>query len=141
MSKSNAHETAWLALVYNATAFADLAENDSSSPATTLSVALHTADPGEAGDQSTSEATYTGYARVEVARTSGGWTVSGNQVSNTAVIDFPAATGGSETLTHFSVGYGAGNDMLSYGTLSSSIAVSSGIQPSIAAGTLVITED
>lgn len=141
MSKSNSHETSLLALLFNATAFADLAENDSSSPATTLSVALHTADPGEAGDQSTSEAAYTSYARVAVNRNSGGWTVSGNQVSNTAVINFPAATGGSETLTHFSVGYGASDAMLYSGALSSSIAVSSGIQPSIAAGTLVITED
>jgi predicted methyltransferase len=141
MSKSNAFETDLLELIFNATALADLAENDTSSPATTISVALHTADPGETGDQDTSEATYTSYARVEVARSGAGWTVSGNSVTNAADIDFPTATGGSETITHFSVGYGAADAMLYYGALSSSVAVSSGIQVSIAAGDLTITED
>lgn len=42
-------------------------------------VSLHTGDPGEAGDQTTNEATYAGYARVAVARDSGGWTVTGSQ--------------------------------------------------------------
>lgn len=141
MSKSNTLETAVLDLLFNASAFADMAENDSSSPATNLAVALHTADPGEAGDQTTSEAAYTSYARVNVARTSGGWTVSGNQVSNTAAVDFPEATGGSETITHFSIGIPGGDVMLYSGALSSSLAVSSGITPSFAIGQIVITED
>jgi hypothetical protein len=54
---------------------------------------LHTADPGEAGDQTTSEVTYTSYARVAVARTAGGHTVTNNSVSPVANIDFPAGTG------------------------------------------------
>jgi hypothetical protein len=33
--------------------------------------------PTDAGSQTSSEATYTSYARVAVARTTGGWTVSG----------------------------------------------------------------
>ena len=97
MSKSNAFETDFLELIFNATAIADLAEDDTTSPATSLYVSLHTSDPGEAGDQTTNETSYTNYARVAVARTSGGWTVSGNQVSNTAAVSFPTcgATGAS----------------------------------------------
>lgn len=38
-------------------------------------VSLHTADPS-AGNQTTSETSYTGYTRVAVARSSGGWTVA-----------------------------------------------------------------
>ena len=141
MSKGNSFETSLLDLIFNADPIADLAENDSSSPATNLEVALHTADPGEAGDQTTSEATYTSYARVNVARTSGGWTVSGNQVSNTAAINFPEATGGSNTITHFSVGVPGSDTILYYGALTASLAVSSGITPSFAPAALVITED
>lgn len=88
MSKGNNLETDILALIFNATTIPELAENDTTSPATNITVALHTADPGEAGNQTTSETAYTGYARVNVARTSGGWTVSGNSVSPAANIDF-----------------------------------------------------
>ena len=141
MSKSNAFETSILSLIFTATAIADLAEDDSTSPATTLTVSLHTADPGEAGDLSTSEATYTSYARVTVVRTGSGWTVTGNTVENAAQISFPQATGGSETITHFGIGTGTGDVMLFSGALSSGLAVSSGVTPTFAAGALTVTED
>lgn len=67
-------------------------------------IALHTADPGEAGNQSTSEATYTSYARVGVNRNSGGWTASANPCVNAAQITMPQCTGGSNTITHVSIG-------------------------------------
>lgn len=143
MSKSNALETALLALLFNATTFDGIAEDDTTTPLTNLYVALHTADPGEAGTQATSEATYTSYARVAVARTAGGWTVSGNSVENAAAIVFPEATGGSNTITHFSVGElvsGAG-DIYYSGALTASLAVSTGIEPQFNAGDLTITED
>lgn len=140
MSKTNAFESAILALFFNATAIADLAENDASSPATTLSVSLHTADPGEAGSMTTSEATYTSYARVTVARTSGGWTVTGNSVSPVASIEFPAATGGTNTITHFGVGTGVSNNLMYKGTVTPNIAVSSGVTPILTTAT-AITED
>jgi hypothetical protein len=92
MSKGNTFESDLLALIFNATAIADLADNDASSPLTHLQVALHTADPGEGGSQTTSEIAYTGYARVAVIRTSAGWTVTGNSVSPTA--NRPAALAG-----------------------------------------------
>lgn len=142
MSKSNAFENSLLLLIFNATAIADLAENDSSSPATTLTVALHTADPGEAGTMLTNEAAYSTYARVTVARTAGGWTVTGNSVSPVADIVFPTpSTGDNETLTHFSVGTGVSNNILYKGTLTPNItAVDGGAAPTITTDT-TITED
>jgi hypothetical protein len=142
MSKSNTFENDWLKLIFNATAIANLADNAASSPLTNLYVSLHTADPGEAGNQSTSEISYTSYARVAVARTSGGWTVTNNSVSPVANIDFPAATGGSGTVTYFGVGSASsGTGVLYYsGTVSPSIAVTSGVTPRLTTAS-TITED
>lgn len=142
MSKGNTFENDLLRLIFNGTAIADIAENDATGPLTQLFVALHSADPGEAGDQSTSEVAYTSYARVGVARTVGGWTVTANSVSPVANIDFPAATGGAATATHASIGTaasGAGK-ILYKGALSSSIAVVTGVIPRVASGS-TITED
>jgi len=104
MSKGNTFENDLLKAIFNATAIANLLDNAATTPLTNLFVALHTADPGETGDQTTSESAYTGYARVSVARTSGGWTVTNNQVVNAAAITFPACTAGSSRVTHWSVG-------------------------------------
>src|SRR3990172_12893707 len=107
MSATNAFETALLTLYFNNTDHTnvgDAAGIQNSATAGSFYISLHTGDPGETGDQTTSEATYTSYARVAVARTSGGWTVTNNSVSPAATISFPAATGGSNTITHFGVG-------------------------------------
>ena len=94
-----------LKLIFNATPIANIADNAATAPLTNLYVALHTADPGAAGTQSTSEIAYTSYARVAVARTTGGWTASAAQsTSPVAAITFPAGTGGAGTATFFSVG-------------------------------------
>ena len=107
MSKSNFLETAMLELIFNATALANVADNASTSPLTNLYVALHTADPGDAGTQDTNEASYTGYARVAVARNSGGWTIAGDSVTPTSDIVFGGPTAGSSIVTHWSVGIAA----------------------------------
>lgn len=141
MSKGDTFENDFLKLIFNATAIADLAQDDSSGPATTLTVALHTADPGEAGTQSTSETAYTGYARVAVARTSGGWTVTGSSVSPVANIDFgecTASAGGA--ITHFSVGTGVSNKLLYSGTVTPNITMAVGVIPRLKT-TSTITED
>lgn len=142
MSKSNAFENDLLELIFNATAIANLADNAASSPLTNLYVSLHTADPGEAGNQSTSEATYTSYARVAVARTSGGWTVTGNSVSPVANIDFPAATGGSGTITYFGVGSASsGTGVLYYsGTVTPNISVTAGVTPRLTTASTITEE-
>jgi hypothetical protein len=142
-AKGNVWENDLQKLIFNATAIANIADNAASSPITNLYVSLHTADPGEAGDQTTSEATYTSYARVAVARTSGGWTVTNNSVTNAATISFPAATGGTNTITHFGIGTAssAAGKLLYKGALTSSLAVSSGITPQFAASALTVAED
>lgn len=142
MSKGNTFENDWLKLVFNATAIANIADNAASSPLTNLFVAAHTADPGEAGDQTTSECTYTSYARVSVARTSGGWTVTANSVSPVAAISFPACTGGTNTITHFSVGVATSgaSKILYSGTVTPNISVSTGVTPQLTTASTV-TED
>ena len=102
--KSDTFENDLLKLIFQATAIANVADNAASSPLTNLYVALHTADPTDAGVQNASEATYTGYARVAVARSAGGWTVTGSSVSPAAAISFGACTAGTNTITHWSVG-------------------------------------
>ncbi len=142
MSKGDTFENDLLKLIFNATAIANIADNAASSPLTNLYAALHTANPGESGSQTTSEAAYTSYARAAVARTSGGWTVTANSVSPVANIDFPAATGGSETETYASIGTvssGAGKILYS-GAISPTIAVSSGVTPRLTTAS-TITED
>lgn len=143
MSKGNTYENDLLKLILNGTAIANIADNAASSPLTNLYISLHTADPGEAGDQTTNEATYTGYARVAVLRSSSGFTVSGNAGTNAALITFTICTGGSNTITHFAVGTassGTGKILYS-GALNSSLPVSNNITPEFAAGDLDITED
>ena len=145
MSKSDAWETALLALVFqnaNAAGLGDATGLRGSAAAGSLYVSLHTADPGEAGTQATSEIAYTGYARVAVARSAAGWTVTGNSVSPVADISFPAATGGTATATHFGIGVassGAGT-LLYKGAVTPTIAVSTGVTPVVGTAS-TITED
>ena len=142
MSKGNTFENDILKLFFNATAIADLAQDDASSPATKLYVSLHTSDPGEAGDQTTNETSYGAYSRQGVTRTASSWTVSANSVSPAANIDFPSATSGTATITHFGLGTaatGAGYLMYS-GTVSPNISVSTGVTPRLTTSS-AITED
>lgn len=142
MSKGDTFENDFLRLIFNATSIGNIADNAASSPLTNLHVSLHTADPGEAGSQTTNETSYTSYARVAVARTTGGWTVTGNSVSPVANIAFPSCTGGTATITHFAVGTaasGAGK-VLYKGTVTPSIAVTSGVTPTLTTAS-TITED
>jgi len=141
MSKQNDFEADLLKLIFQAVAIPDLAENDTTSPATTLTVALHTGDPGEAGTQATNEIAYTGYARQTVARTTGGWAITGNSISPVANIDFPEMSGGAGgTVTFVSVGTGVANKMLYSGAVSPTIAVVNGVIPRITTAS-TITED
>ena len=128
-----------LKLVLNATNWANIADNASSSPLTNIYVSLHTASPGVTGTQQTNEAAYTSYARVAVARTSGGWTVTNNTAVPAAQITFAAATGGSETETFVGLGWassGAGV-LYWYGSISPTIAVSGGVTPALTTATTI----
>jgi hypothetical protein len=143
MPKSTATCNSLLALIFNATAWADIAENDSSAPATNLYVSLHTADPGVGNNQTTNETVYTNYVRIAVARTTGGWDApSSGATANAALAQFAQCGASGATLTHVAIGTaasGAGT-VLYAGALSSSLAVALGIQPQFAAGALDVTE-
>jgi hypothetical protein len=145
LSKSNSLENAWLLLLFNNTNIANIGDATGlrgSSTAGSLYVSLHTSDPGEAGDQTTNETSYTSYARIAVARSGAAWTVTANSVSPTAEITFPEATGGTATITHFGVGTASsGTGVLLYkGTVTPNIAVTTGVTP-ILTTTSVINED
>ena len=140
MSFSNQFEADILGLIFNATAISGLADNASSSPLTNLYVALHTADPGEGGNQSTNEVNYTGYARVAVQRSGAGWTLAGQTISPTAVIEFGEMTAGTaNTATHATVGTaasGAGKVIIR-GALSPTIPFQVGTVPRIRANSTI----
>lgn len=140
MSFSNQFEADILGLIFNATAIPGLADNASASPLTNLYVALHTADPGEGGNQSTNEVNYTGYARVAVQRSGAGWTLAGQTISPTAVIEFGEMTAGTAgTAVYASVGTassGAGKIIIR-GALSPTIPFQVGTVPRIRANSTI----
>jgi hypothetical protein len=143
---TNAAEAALLDLLFLNVDWAnigDAAGLQNSATAGSFYISLHSADPGEAGNQSTNEISYTGYARVAVNRTAGGWTRTTSTIANTALVQFPQATGGTATATHFGIGTdstGAGNLLLK-GALNASLSISNGIQPQFAAGAMTATVD
>lgn len=136
MSIADVAEDAILNLVFRAVAWANIADNAASSPQTNTGISLHTADPGDAGDATTSEVAYTSYTRVNVGRTTGGWTASsGGSISPAANIDFPAGTGGSGTVTFWAAGKSnatppTGAQALHWsGTVTPNITTGNGITP------------
>lgn len=142
MSKGNTFENDLLKLIFNGETIPGLADNTVTAANTHLYVSLHTADPGEAGTQTTNEINYTSYARVAVERSPAGWTVTGNSVSPTANIDFPTGTGGSGTATHFAIGTalnGTGK-ILYKGAISPTIVCGNGVTPRLSTSS-TITED
>lgn len=144
MSKSDYFENAMLKILFNATAIANICDNASSGALTNLYLALHTLSPGEGGNQLTNEAAYTSYGRVAVARSTGGWPApTVGSVSPAANIDFPTATGGSETENYASIGAtttGGGGVIYYYGPITPAIPVVSGVTPRLTTAS-VITED
>lgn len=143
MSKSNTFETDILKLLFNATALQNIAR-DAAAP-DTLYVSLHTADPGEAGTQATSETTYTGYARVNVVRTGAAWSVASGSVSPVANIDFAECTAAAgSAISFFGIGTNATAGQAGYllysGTVTPNITMAVGVIPRLKT-TSTITED
>ena len=140
MPKNNTFVNDLLKLLFNGTPIANIADNAATSPLTNLFIALHTADPSATGDQTTSEATYTSYARVSVARTTGGWTASSAQsTSPVANIDFPAGIGGSGTVTYASIGVATSgaSKILYRGTVTPNIVTGNGVTPRLTTASTV----
>lgn len=131
-----------LALIYNATAWANIADNAAASPITTTPMALATASYGVSSTLSSNETVYTNYVRQTPARTTGGWTApSGAATSNAAAIEYPQCGVTGATITSAAVGKSSGAaDIFHYGDLNSPIAVSNQIQPRFPIGAVTITE-
>ena len=101
-------------------------------------VALHTGTLNASSTAVTSECAYGSYARQEVVASSGFDAASGAASQNSALIQFPECTSGSETITYVSIvttASGAGQ-ILYFGPLNSSRSVSAGIQPQFSIGAL-----
>jgi hypothetical protein len=118
-----------------------------SAVAGSLYVSLHSADPGETGDQTTNEITYTTYARVAITRAGASWNVAVADpatAKNAAAVTFPACTVGSVTASYFGVGTvalpGAGKLLFS-GVLSTPLAISPGVTPEFAIDQMILTAD
>jgi len=144
MSMSNAAEQALLDLLFLNVDWAGIGDAgglQNSAAAGSFYIALHSADPGEAGNQTTNEIAYTGYARVAVARTAGGWSRTGSTISNVATVQYGECTAGTATATHFSIGTdvsGTGQIVLS-GALTASRSISPGITPLFNPGVMTAT--
>lgn len=143
MPKSTTHCNDLLGLIFLAAAIADLAQDDGSSPVTSLYVRLHTGAIAAGDPGNTNEATYGAYAALAVARSGVGWTTpSGGSLSNAALAQFVECSSGSNVITHVSINKaasGAGACLYS-GALAASRTISAGIQPQFAENALVVTE-
>lgn len=140
MGKSNVLSNGLLNLIFSATTLANIAENASSSPITQIYISLHTADPTASGNQASNECTYTGYARVGIARDGSGWTTaSGESVSPQAAITFPPGTGGSGTAAFWGLGTDSsgGGELLYSGPISPSIVTGNGVTPQLTSGSTI----
>jgi hypothetical protein len=140
MTIGNTFESELAGLIFQATSIVNIAINASTSPLTNLAVSLHTADPGEAGTMATSETSYGGYARVNVARSTAGWVVTNNSVSPSTNVTFAACTSGSATITYASIGVsttGAAKILFS-GTVTPNISVSAGVTPRLTTASTIV---
>lgn len=146
MSATNVLENGLLSLLFENSNYANVGDATGlrgSSTAGVFYVSLHTGSPADTGDQTTSEAAYTNYARVSVARSTSGWSVASGVADNDAAITFPASGSGPESETHFGIGSdssGSGNLFL-WGALSATLVVNAAVTPSFSAGSLDITLD
>lgn len=115
-----------------------------SSTAGNLYLGLYTVTPSDSAEGTEcTTSNYGSYARVAVVRSSSGWTISGNNIYNTATVTFPTCTAYSCTVVAFAIhtaSTGTGNQII-WGALSSSLAVSNGVTPQFAAGALDVYLD
>lgn len=147
MSKGNTFENELLAHILENADIAligDATGLRGSTAAGNLFFALHTADPGEAGNQTTNEVVYTGYARASIARTGASWDIVGDGTATlAAVLSFPQRTdaGALVTATHFSLGTSSsGTGKILYkGAITPNIPINQNTIPQLGTGT-VITE-
>jgi hypothetical protein len=143
MPKSTATCNSLLALLFNATAWANIADNAASSPLTNLYLSLHTANPGVGNSQTTNETSYTNYARIAVVRTTSGWNVpASGQTQNAALAQFAQCGATGAAITHVAIGTAASGSgtVLYAGALNATLTVANLIQPQFSAGALTVAE-
>jgi hypothetical protein len=140
MTIGNTFENELATLIFNASSIVNIAINATTAPLTTLAVALHTADPGEAGTMATSETTYGAYTRIAVNRTATGWAVTNNSVSPSTNITFAACTSGTATITYASIGVSTTGSakILFSGTVTPNISVSAGVTPRLTTASTIV---
>lgn len=99
-------------------------------------IGLFTSDPTDTGSAGTEVSTGTGYARTAVT-----FTVSGDTASNSAAVEFPAASGGNwGTISHIGVMDAAtGGNMIVHSALTTAKAINDGDVFRIPTGDLDIT--
>ena len=128
MSFSNTFETHVLNYVFTTT---------SVTRPTAWYLALFTSNPAE--DASGTEVSTSGTA---YARQSATFTVSGNEATTSAAIEFPTATASYGTVTHVGVfDASTGGNMIAYSALSTSKAVGTGDVFRVPAGDFDLTLD
>lgn len=132
----------FLALLYNAVAWANIADNAAGAPIATIQAALATASYGPTDNAGANETVYTNYVRQTVARSVAGWTApAGGATSNAAAIEYPQCGVTGATITSMCTAKAAGaSEIFHYGDLNSPIAVSNQIQPRFPIGAVTITE-
>lgn len=138
MPSSTAFANEMLKLFLTGVAIPAIADNAASSPIDTLWVAFHTADPGGAGSQATSELSYGEYARQSIPRLPSAWTIVGNIAKPAAAIEFPEmVTGAGGTITHISLGIAqnGASKILARGPFTPNLVISVGTTPRAKAGT------
>lgn len=137
--KGNTFINDYLKLLLNATTITGIAVNDTGTPLTNLIMGLSTGTLSASSTQTSTEAAYTSYARVAIARTTGGFTAATAQSSVlVATCSFPAATGGTETETYAMLGTdntASTGKNLYFGPISPSLAVSNGVTPQLSTAT------
>ena len=101
-------------------------------------IGLFTSDPTDTGSAGTEVSTGTGYARTSVT-----FSVTGDTATNTAAVEFPAASGGNwGTISHIGVmTASSGGDMIVHSALTTSKAINDGDVFRIPTGDLDITLD
>lgn len=148
MSKTNSHETQYLSHIFLNAAIVNVGDGTGLPVAATegnLFLRLYTS--AIAVDDSTigTEASYTGYVQETIPRNASDWTVAGNNVSNTKLIQFPQNTGSSETIRYWSLWKTTGGtldtDRLFHGQFTTDLVVGTNITPEIPIGDIDITED
>lgn len=139
---STAFKTSLALHLFNNSAIATLGDASGvlgSATAGNLYIALHTADPGAAGTQATSEAAYTGYARLPVARSAAGFTCVAGAVSNTGALEFGSNASGQVVITHFSIGAASSGAGMILASGAVSFTCPTGVAPRFIIGALTAT--